>query len=176
LQEPQNGKGFAVRKGFLSIGEKHRYIFMVDADDTYAFNRSKYAALLNNITSTETSSLYKKVEYLYPNSTRGINQFITGSTRFQDSYLNSTWYDRSRYSGTKNVDSGSLLPYASSGSVSITSNKISIFNKIKKESFLPNKTILDLRYLSDPSGSLTVLKSLNRNLGDIQNLFKCGRH
>jgi hypothetical protein len=145
-----------------------------DADDTYAFNRSKYAALLNNITSTETSSLYKKVEYLYPNSTRGINQFITGSTRFQDSYLNSTWYDRSRYSGTKNVDSGSLLPYASSGSVSITSNKISIFNKIKKESFLPNKTILDLRYLSDPSGSLTVLNSLNKNIGDIQNLFKCG--
>jgi glycosyltransferase involved in cell wall biosynthesis len=35
LQEPQKGKGFAVRKGFLSVGEKHRYIFMVDADDTY---------------------------------------------------------------------------------------------------------------------------------------------
>ena len=145
-----------------------------DADDTYAFNRSKYAALLNNVTSSVTSSLYKSVEYFYPTATRGINEFVTGSIRFQDSYLNSTWYDRSRYSGTKNADSGSLLPYASSGSVGITANKISVFNKIKKESFLPNKTVLDLRYLSDSSGSLTVLNSLNKNIGDIQNLFRCG--
>ncbi len=144
------------------------------ADDTYEFNRSKYAALLNNITSSTTSSLYKKVEYLYPSSTRGVNEFITGSTRFQESYLNSTWYDKSRHSGTKNVDSGSLLPYASSGSVGITSNKICVFNKIKKESFLPNKTVLDLRYLSDSSGSLTVLNTSNKNIGDIQNLFRCG--
>jgi glycosyltransferase involved in cell wall biosynthesis len=38
LQEPQKGKGFAVRKGFLSVGEKHRYVFMVDADDTYGID------------------------------------------------------------------------------------------------------------------------------------------
>jgi len=35
ILEPQKGKGFAVRKGFLSVGENHKFIFMVDADDTY---------------------------------------------------------------------------------------------------------------------------------------------
>lgn len=35
LREPQKGKGFAVRKGFMAIQNYHKYVFMVDADDTY---------------------------------------------------------------------------------------------------------------------------------------------
>lgn len=35
LLEPKKGKGFAIRRGFSSVRETHRYVFMVDADDTY---------------------------------------------------------------------------------------------------------------------------------------------
>lgn len=35
LLEPKKGKGFAIRRGFSSVRENHRYVFMVDADDTY---------------------------------------------------------------------------------------------------------------------------------------------
>lgn len=35
LREPQKGKGFAIRRGFMAIQEHHKYVFMVDADDTY---------------------------------------------------------------------------------------------------------------------------------------------
>lgn len=35
LIEPQKGKGFAVRRGFASIKKEHKFVFMVDADDTY---------------------------------------------------------------------------------------------------------------------------------------------
>ncbi len=35
LLEPQKGKGFAIRRGFSSVGVQHKYVFMVDADDTY---------------------------------------------------------------------------------------------------------------------------------------------
>ena len=35
VSEPQKGKGYAVRRGFSQVKSKHRFIFMVDADDTY---------------------------------------------------------------------------------------------------------------------------------------------
>jgi glycosyltransferase involved in cell wall biosynthesis len=35
LREPQKGKGFAIRRGFMAIQDHHKYVFMVDADDTY---------------------------------------------------------------------------------------------------------------------------------------------
>jgi glycosyltransferase involved in cell wall biosynthesis len=38
LHEPQKGKGFAIRRGFAAVQEHHKYVFMVDADDTYGLN------------------------------------------------------------------------------------------------------------------------------------------
>ncbi len=35
LREPQKGKGFAIRRGLMAIQNHHKYVFMVDADDTY---------------------------------------------------------------------------------------------------------------------------------------------
>jgi len=35
FREPQPGKGFAIRKGFLLVDDKYDFVFMVDADDTY---------------------------------------------------------------------------------------------------------------------------------------------
>lgn len=148
-----------------------------NADDTYAFNHSKYKALLNNVSNEKISSVYSKVEYLNPITSgsifvRGINAFITGSFKFQDSYTNMTSYTGPRYEGTKNKDAGYLLPYSATGSVTTVTNKVGVFNNFKKDSFLPNKTILELKYLSDKDGNLTVLNSSNKNLGDLQKIFR----
>lgn len=146
-------------------------------DDTYAFNHSKYKALLNNISSEKLSSIYSKVEYLKPITSnnvfvRGINSFITGPFKFQDSYLNATSYTRPRHEGSKNFDADYLTPYSISGSVTTVTNKVGVFNNFKKDSFLPNKTVLELKYLSDKDGNLTVLNSSNKNLGDVQKIFR----
>ena len=147
------------------------------ADDTYAFNHSKYKALLNNVSNEKISSVYSKVEYLKPITSssifvRGINAFITGSFKFQDSYTNTTSFTVPRYEGSKNKDANYLLPYSATGSVSTVTNKVGVFNNFKKDSFLPNKTVLELKYLSDKDGNLTVLNSSNKNLGDLQKIFR----
>ena len=108
------------------------------ADDTYAFNHSKYKALLNNVSNEKLSSIYRKVEYLKPITSNnvfvlGINSFITGSFKFQDSYTNMTSYTGPRYDGTKNKDSDYLLPYSISGSVITSTNKVGVFNNFKKD-------------------------------------------
>jgi glycosyltransferase involved in cell wall biosynthesis len=46
LFEPQQGKGFAVRRGFLALQENHKYVFMVDADDTYGLDAINQALRL----------------------------------------------------------------------------------------------------------------------------------
>ena len=35
FREPQQGKGFAIRKGFMLVDDRYDFVFMVDADDTY---------------------------------------------------------------------------------------------------------------------------------------------
>ena len=35
FSEPQKGKGYAIRRGFSHLRNEHKYVFMVDADDTY---------------------------------------------------------------------------------------------------------------------------------------------
>lgn len=36
IHEPNRGKGYAIRKGLSQLEEKHKAVFMVDADDTYS--------------------------------------------------------------------------------------------------------------------------------------------
>lgn len=173
-----SGYNVTYYKNFQTLNEnKYANNRSFDADDTYAFNHSKYKALLNNVSNEKISSVYSKVEYLKPITSssifvRGINAFITGSFKFQDTYTNMTSYTRPRYEGTKNVDADYLLPYSVSGSVTTVTNKVGVFNNFKKDLFLLNKTVLELKYLSDKDGNLTVLNSSNKNLGDLQNIFR----
>jgi hypothetical protein len=173
-----NGYCISYYKSFQTLNEN---IYAANrsftSDDTYAFNHSKYKALLNNVYNESISSIYSKVEYLSPITSnnvfvRGINSFITGSFKFQDSYLNMSSYTGPRYDGTKNKDANYLLSYSVSGSVSTVTNKVGVFNNFKKDAFLPNKTVLELKYLSDKDGNLTVLNSSNKNLGDLQKIFR----
>jgi glycosyltransferase involved in cell wall biosynthesis len=48
LHEPQKGKGFAMRRGFTAVQENHKYVFMVDADDTYGLESINHAIELVN--------------------------------------------------------------------------------------------------------------------------------
>ena len=43
VHEPQKGKGFAIRSGFSHLRDKHKFVFMVDADDTYGLDTLKDA-------------------------------------------------------------------------------------------------------------------------------------
>jgi hypothetical protein len=173
-----SGSNVTYYRDFQTLNEnKYANNRSFTSDDTYAFNHSKYKALLNNFSNEKISSIYSKVEYLSPITSnnvfvRGINTFITGSYKFQDSYLNMSSYTGPRYDGTKNKDANYLLSYSVSGSVSTVTNKVGVFNNFKKDAFLPNKTVLELKYLSDKDGNLTVLNSSNKNLGDLQKIFR----
>jgi hypothetical protein len=173
-----SGSNVTYYRDFQTLNEnKYATNRSFTSDDTYAFNHSKYKALLNNVSNEKISSIYSKVEYLNPITSnnvfvRGINAFITGSFKFQDSYTNMTSYTGPRYDGTKNKDSNYLTSYSVSGSVSTVTNKVGVFNNFKKDSFLPNKTVLELKYLSDKDGNLNVLNSSNKNLGDLQKIFR----
>lgn len=167
---------------FQSMNEnKYARNTSFNSDDTYAFNHSLFSALLNNVKNQKNSSIYQKVEYLSPlvsstsgSANRGINEYITIPYTFQDSYLNTTYYSTPRYNGSKNKDKDILMVHSTSGSLMLTNNKIAVFNSFNKDRFLPGKSVLELRYLSNESGSLTVLNSSNKSLGDLQRLFSPG--
>ena len=76
LAEPQQGKGFAVRKAIAQIESKYLVVFMIDGDSTYSVE--KFWDAYNLITHDGYDMVVGKREIVSSNSNLGSNEFRFG--------------------------------------------------------------------------------------------------
>ena len=159
--------------------------------DMNAFVRSDYNTLINNVSSSVSSSLFKKI-----NPYQGILEPV----EIQDENYSDPRYTRVRYEGSK-VTSAKYNFYTAPntviewpafvGSQSVQWEGDKSFGKtaavdfyVDKFAFATNinkknlnfydKSVVNLKYLIDATGSVTELSRENRNIFEIQSMYKKG--
>jgi hypothetical protein len=149
---------------------------IIPTSDIYRFNHTDFNALLNNVTASRISLTRKELE-LIPYSTLK----LTSSAYLQDSYEDLRSYQTSRHKGSKltsqlyNIYTAGDISY---GKTAVVDQQTIKFGWVKNIGYnnlnFYDKTQIDLKYLVDPSGSLTELSKHNYNLFEVQNIFKSG--
>jgi hypothetical protein len=150
------------------------YLFPSSSIDYGYFDVSDFNVLFNNISQSRLSIDRLKVE-LQPYSTTKLYLPV----ELQDSYETLESYKLSRHEGVKLI--GSRYNVYNNGDISYGRNPVIDRNSYKfgwiktipsRNLNFYNKTQIILQYLVDPSGSLTNLNSYNKNLFEVQNIFK----
>jgi len=141
--------------------------------DYEKFIRSDYNTLINTVSSSRDSNLFKKIN---PN-----NSNILEVVQLNDGKYSDPVYLRSRYEGAKSTSAKYTFytpgdtSYGKNASVDINTTKFTWSNNINviNQNFY-DKCSISIKYLIDATGSVTELSSKNTNLFEIQNMYKKG--
>lgn len=158
--------------------------YILGNGNTDIFKGSDFDVLLNNVELNVTSSTRLKVDE--------INTKLLVPTQLQDYYYSYKRQILPRYIGSKSTSyttnfytsasySGSVLiwpgdsSYGKNAAIDSNTLKFGWVKTIPSSSLnFFDKTSIILKYLVDPSGSLTELSRHNYNLFEVQNTFKSG--
>jgi hypothetical protein len=142
------------------------------------FLHSDFNVLLNNVSSSLTSSIRQDIQYVF-----GTTQSILSPAELQDSYESLITHQLSRYEGVK-LSSLTYNTYTSASStyngdisfgktaaIDHNSRKLGLFTDVVSSSYLPGRNNVRLLYLVDEFGSLTELNLRNKHWQEVQNTF-----
>ena len=151
----------------------NKYIHFTSSLDTNKFEHSDFNTMLNNVSSSQISKLFKKIN-LYQKG-------LLESVEMQDSLYSDPRYTRPRYDGSKstsqtyNVYNIGDRSYGKNAAIDRKSYKIAWVKNIPSQSLnFPDKTSISIKYLVDTDSNLTELSYANFNLNEVQNTFKSG--
>jgi len=152
------------------------------------FEHSDYHTLLNNVSSSTTSLIYKKINPYNPN--------ILEDIELLDENYSDPRFTRARYEGSKNTSvyynyytTSSVIKktpidtliwdgdnsYGKKAAIDYNVAKFAFSNDIVSKSLnFYDKTTINIKYLIDASGSITELSTANKNLFEVQNMYKKG--
>ena len=152
------------------------------------FEHSDYNTLLNNVSSSTTSLIYKKINPYNPS--------ILETVELLDENYSDPRYTRPRYDGSKVISAyynyytsasdfkkseiDTLFwegdkSYGKTAAVDYNVLKFAFSNDIVTKSLnFYDKTTINIKYLINASGSITELSTANKNLFEVQNMYKKG--
>lgn len=140
--------------------------------DYEKFIRSDYNTTINAVSSSVDSLIFKKI-----NPYQGILEPV----QIQDGKYQDPAYTRPRYEGTKSTSAKYIFytpgdtSYGKTAAIDFNTTKFAWANPTDQRSLdFFDKTILNIKYLIDVTGSLTELSSKNYNWFEVQNTFKKG--
>lgn len=140
------------------------------------FIHSDFNILLNNVSSSVTSLVKRKID----NSI--ISSSIEYKAELQDYYEDLYSFQYSRYNGSKltsqtyNTYITGDISYGKTAVIDKNVKQIGLFTEIVSSSFLPYRNNVTLKYLVDESGSLTELNQRNKHWEDVQRTFIAGNY
>jgi len=155
--------------------------------DRAAFERSDYNTLINNVSASIISNIYKKINYYQTG--------VLEPVEMHDDLQTDPKFTRIRYEGSKVVSakynlytSASIFTmggitfnwegdasYGKTAAIDYTVEKFAFANSINVADLnFYDKTTLNIKYLIDKSGSITELSANNNNLFEVQNTYKKG--
>jgi hypothetical protein len=147
------------------------------------FLNSDFNVLQNNVDLNLESQYRKKLTPILSVDNLGrtfTSYSISESVELQDSYLSLTSYVNPRYEGVQlygqlfNTWSIGDNSYGQSPVINYNVKKLGLFTEVINSAYLPNKSIVNLKYLVDEQGRLTELNKRNRNWEEVQNTFETG--
>lgn len=140
--------------------------------DLEKFIRSDYNTLINVVSSSEDSVLFKRLNQ---------RQNIIESTQIQDWKYSDPAYTGPRYDGAKSTSKNYNFytegdtSFGKNASIDIITTKFAWATPTTENSLnFFDTTTLTIKYLIDVTGSLTELSSKNNNWYEVQNIFKKG--
>lgn len=167
-----SGSQINVYSDFLARNT-NQYIPYNTQIDTANFVKSDYNPLINTVTSSADSLLFKRINPNQPG--------VLEATQIQDSYYSNPTYTRPRYDGVKSMSrvynyySTDDESYGKNAAIDINTYKFSFSNDINERNFnFFDKTTVNIKYLIDASGSLTELNRKNDNLFEVQTMYRKG--
>lgn len=141
--------------------------------DREKFIRSDYNTLINNVSSSADSVLFKKINETNPN--------ILEPVQIQDGKYDDIVYIGPRYVGSKSTSlkynkyTPGDASYGKTAAIDLNTVKFAWVNNINNLNLnFFDKSTINIQYLIDASGSITNLSSRNTNLFEVQNIFKSG--
>jgi len=143
------------------------------AIDYEFFIRSDYNTTINNVSASNTSLFFKKINK--------DNTSILEDVEMQDSNYSNTSHLNSRYYGAKSTSNNYTFytdgdnSYGKNAAIDINTTKFAWANSISPKNLnFCDKTTVNIKYLIDASGSLTELSTKNNNLFEVQSMYKHG--
>lgn len=141
--------------------------------DIEKFIRSDYNTLMNNVSSSVDSMLFRKINEVNPN--------ILEQVQIQDGKYDDIVYIGPRYVGSKSTSlkynkyTLGDTSYGKTAAIDLNTVKFAWINSVNdlNLNFFDKATII-IQYLIDATGSITHLTSKNENLFEVQNIFKSG--
>lgn len=141
--------------------------------DQEKFIRSDYNTLMNNVSSSVDSVLFKKVNETNPG--------ILESVQIQDGKYDDIVYTGPRYVGSKSTSLkyNKYTPgdssYGKTAAIDLNTVKFAWINNINNINLnFFDKATINIQYLIDASGSITNLSNRNTNIFEVQNIYKSG--
>jgi hypothetical protein len=141
--------------------------------DITAFEHSEYNTLINNVSGSTVSKIFKR-----------INPYQKGMLEpieLLDENYSDPRYTGPRYDGSKstsaiyNFYTKGDTSYGKTAAVDYNTEKFAYANSINKKNLnFYDKTTVNIKYLIDESGSITELSRKNYHLFEIQNMYKKG--
>jgi len=152
----------------------NKYLLYSSSLNLNSFKHSDFNVTNNDVYDNRLSNIYKKEDVNNPHLLEPI--------QLQDSEYNHSRWFIPRYVGSKvsvqklNVYTKGDLGYGTTPSINRYAGKLGyVLQGGANNLNFYFKTTFNMKYLVDPSGSLTTLTSANLNLFEVQNTFKSGR-
>jgi len=138
-----------------------------------AFQHSEYNTLLNNVSGSTVSKMFKRIN--------PYQKDVLEEIELLDENYSDPRYTRPRYDGVKstsakyNFYTKGDTSYGKTAAVDFNTEKFAFANSINKKNLnFYDKTTVNIKYLIDASGSITELSRKNYHLFEIQNMYKKG--
>lgn len=149
------------------------YLQFTPSIDYKFFDRSVYNTTINNVSASQVSMLFKKINPY---------QFgVLEPVEIADEKYSDPRYTRPRYDGSKTISSkynfytNGDTSYGKTAAVDFNAEKFAFANSINKKNLnFYDKTTVNIKFLIDATGSITELSRRNYHLFEVQNIYKKG--
>lgn len=155
--------------------------------DRAAFERSDYNTLINNVSASLVSNVYQKINPYQVGVLEPVEMHDDLQTdpkytrvRYQGSKVESAKYNvyttaSSFQVGLQSIEWPGDTSYGKTAAIDYTVGKFAFANSINSTNLnFYDKTTINIKYLIDITGSITELSANNRNLFEVQNMYKKG--
>ena len=152
---------------------RNKYLTFTSSLDTNEFEHSDFNTMLNNVSASATSKVFRKINPYQKN--------VLEDVQIQDGLYVDPGFTRPRFDGSKSTSK--LYTYYTEGDKSYGKHAAIDINKTQyaymlsiysKPFQLPERSEIQIKYIIDGDENITDLSKFNNNIATTQNVFKSG--
>ena len=151
----------------------NKYLYYTGSLDTNMFEHSDFNTLINNVSSSVTSKVFRKIN--------PYQKGVLEDVQIQDDLYKDPVFIRPRYLGSKSTSklyskyTEGDTSYGKNAAVDINKTQYAYMLSIYSKPFqLPGRSEIQIKYIIDEDENILNLSKFNKNVFTTQNLFRSG--